>query len=116
MAVMAYCGPRGIARSRFLSWPAEDQDAALAWAQLDRTVCKRCGTEPADWDPAHGGHREAFVPLVRIDPGCELIDAMQGNLQDDIKNHGQQAGFGRQVILVRREDHPDFDPDEVDES
>jgi hypothetical protein len=114
MAVMAYCGPRGIPRSRFLAWAPEDQDAALAWEQLDRLVCKRCGTELADWDPAQGGHREAFVPLMRIDPGCELIDAAQANLQEDIKNHGPQHGFGAQIVLVRREDHPDFDPDEVE--
>lgn len=100
---MAYCGPRGIPRSTFLAWPDEDQDAALAWAEMDRTVCSRCGTEPSDFDPAHGGHPFAFVAERRIDPGCELLDQEQENLREEMRED-PRAGFGVQVMLVRNDD------------
>lgn len=109
MAVMAYCGPRGIPRSMFLSWPDDDQDAALAWAELDRVVCKRCGTEHADWDPKLGGDPEAFLPLRVTDQGCYLLDAAQANLADDAKEQPDLM-FGARHVLVRREQHPDYEP------
>lgn len=49
-ARMAYCGPRGIPLSRFLSWPVEDQEAALAWQDDQSRSCSRCGTHPDEWD------------------------------------------------------------------
>lgn len=114
MAVMAYCGPRGIRRSEFLSWSDDDQDAALAWAELDRVVCGRCGTEHADWDPEQGGDAEAFVPMRITDQGCYLLDAAQANLADDAKET-PDAMFGARFVLVRRESHPDYDPAEEDD-
>lgn len=45
-ARMAYCGPRGIPLSRFLSWDQADQDAALAWQTYEARRCPGCGTHP----------------------------------------------------------------------
>lgn len=56
---MAYCGPRGIPLSVFLGrvvgpgdpvWLLSDRDAALAWAEREARICKRCGTDPEAWD------------------------------------------------------------------
>lgn len=45
---MAYCGPRGIPHSEFLSWPLDDQAKALGWMAEDAQKCSECGT--ADWE------------------------------------------------------------------
>lgn len=58
---MRYCGPRGIPLSTFLSWPQEDQDAALAWQRHEEQRCPGCGRHPDD-PPAHP-HRASC-------PGC----------------------------------------------
>lgn len=45
---MAYCGPRGIPLSQFLSWSTADQDAALGWAAHEARRCSSCGRHPDD--------------------------------------------------------------------
>lgn len=58
---MAYCGPRGIPLSVFLSWPEADQQAALGWQAHEGRRCGSCGTHPDDWDEdKHAYHPEAF--------------------------------------------------------
>lgn len=72
---MAYCGPRGIPHSVFLGGPAgwtpDDRDKALAWQELDRQTCRGCGTRTEEWNPEHGGHRQAYDFDVVVCPGCE---------------------------------------------
>lgn len=63
---MAYCGPRGIPLSTFLGWPANDQDAALAWSGYESQRCSTCGTHPGE------GARHAHVDVC---PGCVKRDA-----------------------------------------
>jgi len=46
---MAYCGPRALPHSQFLSWDPDDQDKALAWLLEDMSRCPGCGTHPDDW-------------------------------------------------------------------
>jgi len=58
---MAYCGPRGIPLSTFLSWPQEDQDAALAWQGHEGRRCGTCGYHPDD------GGAHAHINVCR---GC----------------------------------------------
>lgn len=49
---MAYCAPKGIPHSVFLSWPDADQDKALEFQALEANRCPFCGSEDADWiDP-----------------------------------------------------------------
>lgn len=63
---MAYCGPRGIPLSTFLSWSKGDQEAALAWSGHESRRCRSCGYHP-DEDLQH----------VHVDvcPGCVKRDA-----------------------------------------
>lgn len=58
---MAYCGPRGIPLSAFLSWSKDDQDAALGWAGYESRRCRGCGSHP-DEGPRHAHTDEC--------PGC----------------------------------------------
>ncbi len=67
---MAYCGPRGIPLSVFLSWPEPDQQAALGWAAHEARRCGSCGTHPDDW----AGDRGAFHPEVFQCPGCVQLE------------------------------------------
>lgn len=72
---MAYCGPKGIPLSQFLSWHEDDQDAALLWQAHEGRRCRSCGTHPDDWDPDKGGRRDAYTAEVVVCPGCRSIDA-----------------------------------------
>ncbi|MHB1063528.1 MAG: hypothetical protein ACYC1Z_03380 [Georgenia sp.] len=62
---MGYCGPRGLALSTFLSWPQEDQDAALAWQGHESRRCSSCGFHPDDG----GVHSH-----IDVCPGCVALE------------------------------------------
>lgn len=72
---MAYCGPRGIALSTFLSWPQADQDAALEWSAHESRRCPSCGTHPDDDRPRH------WHPQVCV--GCQQKQRAQDDLRAD---------------------------------
>lgn len=67
---MAYCGPRGIPHSAFLSWSKADRDKALTWLARDMAACPACGTRDAEWDPKRGGSRDAYRIEFHECPGC----------------------------------------------
>jgi hypothetical protein len=71
---MAYCGPRGIPLSDFLSWSDDDQDAALGWQSDDNARCRSCGTHPDEW---RVGGRRAFHAHARRCPGCEQLEQVR---------------------------------------
>ena len=79
---MAYCGPRGIPLSRFLSWPQDDQDAALAWAGYESRRCRSCGHHP-DEDLNH----------VHVDvcPGCVARKPYEKDAADTPGAHARLA-------------------------
>jgi DNA-directed RNA polymerase subunit RPC12/RpoP len=79
---MAYCGPRGIPLSTFLSWPRADQDAALAWMAYEARRCGRCGTHLDDWKEAEGGSRNAYHAEQYACPGCARLGQAQTALRD----------------------------------
>lgn len=70
---MAYCGPRGIPLSTFLSWDQHDQDAALAWAGHESRRCQSCGSHPDE------GARHAHVDVC---PGCVTADRVAGDAKE----------------------------------
>lgn len=80
---MAYCGPRGIPLSVFLTWHQNDQDAALAW-QAHESRRYPDGTHPDDWNEERGGSRRAYHAHVDVHPGAVLIEAAQGT--EDFQN------------------------------
>ena len=92
-ARMEYCGPRGIPLSRFLAWKPEDQDAALQWQARRSQTCSGCGTHPDEWNPKAGGHRQAYVPVLEMCPGCYARDGKADT--DEAKG----AGPGLRVTL-----------------
>lgn len=98
---MAYCGPRGIPLSVFLSWDDDDQDAALAWQAHEAGRCPSCGTHPDEWTESLGGHRDAYHGELVICPGCQQLDATRSN-------HEKGAGKmpGAHVILRARKEEP----------
>lgn len=69
---MAYCGPKGIPLSQFLSWSEADQDAALAWQSHENRRCGGCGTHPDDWNEKQGGSRYAWHSEHYQCPGCVM--------------------------------------------
>lgn len=69
---MGYCGPRGIPLSTFLSWPQEDQDAALAWQGYENQRCGSCGHHPDE------GGVHAHLDVC---PGCVARESRQ-QMQD----------------------------------
>lgn len=76
-ARMAYCGPRGIPLSEFLSWREDDQQAALAWQARESRRCGDCGTHPDDWNPAEGGSRDAYKAQIHICEGCVELQRLR---------------------------------------
>jgi hypothetical protein len=77
---MAYCGPRGIPLSVFLTWSAEDQEAALAWATHEARRHSVCGTHPEDFaEPANPDVH--FHPAVCV--GCQRLEAAREALAAD---------------------------------
>lgn len=100
---MAYCGPRGIPWSVFMSWAGEDRDAALWWLIHDRQTCQQCGTRPDEWNPEQGGSRDAFRWKVEEQcPGCAVLDVGQRRLETGQK--GNRYSKGAQVVLIRKEE------------
>jgi hypothetical protein len=70
---MNYCGPKGIPLSTFLSWPIDDQEAALWWQAESNLHCGECGTAPWEWeaDPDAYGVEEFGCR------GCAMLRAAQ---------------------------------------
>lgn len=97
---MAYCVPLGIPHSEFLGWSDDDQDKALAWLAHEREKCGRCGTTKAQWDPAQGGSRFAFVADVDRCMGCEVLDMANRDLAK------QEDTLGVRVGLVPNDEDP----------
>lgn len=94
---MAYLGPRGLPHSWFLGgpfrWTQADRDKALAWQEMHRQTCQRCGTRPDQWKE----DRRAFHTEVRVCPGCEVMERGQEEFEDPaIKNLR-----GKQLIMVQ---------------
>jgi hypothetical protein len=96
---MAYCGPRGIPLTTFLSWADSDQDAALQWQVHESRRCPSCGTHPDVWDPAEGGDRFALTAEPFVCRGCERLEQLQGSdaIPQDVK--------GMHLRLVPRQPH-----------
>lgn len=93
---MAYCGPRGIPWSRFLSWDRASRDAAILWQQRQQQTCPSCGTHPDDWDPEHGGHPRAWVAKIHHCPGCAALEHGRKRLEKDV-DAGDTVSLRRQV-------------------
>lgn len=75
---MAYCGPRGIALSVFLSWPRTDQDAALMWSAHESKRC-RCGYHPDEGDVhAHLEHCPGCMRLAELASSATAKEAVAG--------------------------------------
>lgn len=79
---MAYCGPRGIPLSEFLSWDETDQDAAMAWQMHEARRCPSCKTHPDEWDEDAGGRRDAYAADIAVCPGCRTLDAARSRHED----------------------------------
>lgn len=74
---MAYCAPRGIPLSVFLSWSQADQDAALGWAAHEARRCPGCGTHPDEWNKNTGGDLHAYHTEIHQCEGCMHLQRTQ---------------------------------------
>lgn len=86
-ARMAYCGPKGIPLSQFLSWSEPDQDAALAWQSHENRRCPGCGTHPDDWNEKKGGTRWAYHGEWFTCPGC--VESQRLNESPQVRDAGR---------------------------
>lgn len=93
-ARMAYCGPRGIPLSQFLSWPVDDQAAALLWQAEENLRCRECGTAEWEWME----NLDAYEAKASTCPGCQKI-AIEKKQWEKTAEH--QPGI--KVRLVARE-------------
>lgn len=92
---MAYCAPQGLPHSVFLGWDKTDRDLAIVWAMRRNQACGQCGTRADEWDPALGGHDEAYVTELHQCWGCHTVAEAQ-------KKAGKKAEKpGVHVVLVR---------------
>lgn len=73
---MAYCGPRGIPLSTFLSWSKDDQAAALAWSGYESRRCRNCGFHP-DEDQRHT-HTDICPGCVKRDQAAKAAEDTPG--------------------------------------
>jgi hypothetical protein len=96
---LAYCVPLGIPHSRFLSWPPDDQDKALAYMRAKAELCPACGTREAEWQEDF----DAYIADVERCKGCERLEMTRAEVQQA----GDVAGKGIKVVLRR----PDWDAD-----
>lgn len=92
---MAVCATYGIPHSRFLGWDQPDRDKAIWWHVRQQETCPQCGTRPDEWDPEHGGARNAYSPEVRRCRGCEV--RQRGEDMPEMKDNGR----GLSVVLRR---------------
>ena len=91
------CAAYGIAHSAFLAWPAEDRDKAIWHHVRRRSACSSCGTRPEEWDPARGGHPQAYKATARRCPGCaQTADLHSKPAVADVP--------GTKVFLVRNQE------------
>lgn len=94
---MAYCGPKGIPLSVFLSWREDDQQAALAWQTWDATRCKGCGTHSEDWDPEQAGSRDAYRAEATVCQGCVELQRLRDSPEIQSGIRGVHLGLRRNV-------------------
>ncbi len=94
---LALCHQWGIPHSRFLSWPEDDQDKAVAYARYKAESCPQCGTRDSEWDPAEGGDRFAYRAVEHICAGCQT----RGDLERALQDRGDEQS-GRYIVLIPR--------------
>ena len=106
MAELALCDQMGIPHSHFLGgplrWTEDDQEKALAYHQFKGNVCRTCGTEPHEWDPAHGGHREAYIGGQSRCEGDVILAQEAENIAGLRDVAGSAAVAGMRPILIPR--------------
>ena len=98
---MAVCAAYGIAHSEFLSWDSGDRDKAIWWHLRQKQACPGCGTRAEEWDPALGGHRQAYSAHAEVCRGCQQIESRKSAMTGDEPR-------GTQIVLTRH--HPDDPP------
>ena len=84
----------GRSHSEFLAWSAVDRDKAIWLFLRERETCRYCGTRPDEWDPEHGGHRQAYVGRIVTCAGCVVRERTEDSSD-------MQGGRGKKVELHR---------------
>lgn len=78
-----------IPHSHFLGgphrWTPLDREKAQAYRRWKAEECAGCGTREADWDPALGGDRFAYVGHTLRCPGCEIKEMERENIPEGTK-------------------------------
>lgn len=60
-----------------MAWDPYDRDKAVWHYLRRRRECPTCHTRPEEWDPAQGGHPQAYKPVARRCPGCGLVHELE---------------------------------------
>lgn len=89
---MAYCGPRGIPLTVFLTWETSDQDAALSWQSYEARRCSRCGHHPDE--PARHPH-------VDVCPGCVAVERAHKSEDAQVPGAHVRMAYGQTNACTR---------------
>ncbi|MDN5853522.1 MAG: hypothetical protein L0K86_11885 [Actinomycetia bacterium] len=74
-----------------------DRDKAVWFEVHERERCPSCGTRADEWDPAKGGHDDAYVWELRKCWGCHTKAEGEKRIKDS-------HGAGVTVALTRNPD------------
>lgn len=74
---MAYCGPAGVAYSKFMQWDPLSRDLAIAWRQRENTRCGGCGVPYEDWYVDGEPDEDAYRPEKYVCPGCSKLASVE---------------------------------------
>lgn len=77
---MDVCELYRIPYSAFLRWDVDDRHKAVMHRMWRAGQCQRCGTHPREWDPAEGGHVDAYVAEQDECKGCAQQERAQREL------------------------------------
>lgn len=97
--------PHGIPHSRFLAWPEDDQDKALAYRREHALACSGCGTRRDEWEHLErdedGDPLLPYLSVRHTCPGCLALEEERAQVAQDAK--GVKVGLvPREVYFANR--------------
>lgn len=120
MAELAVCERLGVSHSHFLGGPAlftaQDREKALAFSLYKARLCPcGCGTERWEWDPAQGGHEEAYIGGIDVCPAGRVLAQEARNIQAMSQDHPEAADGARPILRHRDSFARDDDGELIDD-
>jgi hypothetical protein len=77
---MSHCVEKGIAPSKFRSWPEQDQDEIVAYLAWQKGLCPGCGV--------HHTEQHQYSPTLKRCSVCEQVEQIRATIPTDANGHG----------------------------